>query len=49
MAENTYEKREVELGLSDGLVVEVLSGVTLEDKIKIWNKPSYEKIKRKET
>ena len=47
IAKNTYERREVELGLSDGLVVEVLSGVTQEDQIKIWNKPSYEQIKRK--
>lgn len=39
-AENVYEKRDVELGLSDGLVVEVLGGLTEADEIKVWNKPS---------
>lgn len=30
-----YERRDVELGLSDGLVIEVLAGVTAEDDIKV--------------
>ncbi|MBM1106009.1 efflux RND transporter periplasmic adaptor subunit [Aurantibacter crassamenti] len=37
IGENEYEKRELELGVSDGINVEVLSGVTDKDKIKIWN------------
>ncbi|MEM9025105.1 MAG: HlyD family efflux transporter periplasmic adaptor subunit, partial [Bacteroidota bacterium] len=36
---NQYERRDVELGLSDGINVEVLSGVTAEDEIKAWNQP----------
>ena len=32
-----FERRDVALGISDGLIVEVLSGVTSEDKIKVWN------------
>ena len=47
MAPNTFEERTVELGLSDGLSVEILSGITADDRIKVWNKPSYEQIKRK--
>ncbi|PCE63254.1 efflux RND transporter periplasmic adaptor subunit [Sediminicola luteus] len=35
--ENEFEKRELELGVSDGINVEVLSGITEDDKIKIWN------------
>jgi HlyD family secretion protein len=35
-----FEKRTVKLGTSDGVNVEVLSGVTKEDQIKIWNKAS---------
>ena len=35
-----FERRDVELGVSDGINVEIISGVTLEDKIKIWNKTS---------
>ncbi|MFT4575321.1 MAG: HlyD family secretion protein [Polaribacter sp.] len=35
-----FEKREVKLGTSDGVNVEVLSGVTKEDEIKVWNKVS---------
>lgn len=37
--EQKYAHREVELGLSDGLKVEVLSGVDTTDAIKVWNKP----------
>lgn len=35
-----FEKRDVELGISDGINVEVLSGVDKDDEIKIWNKTS---------
>jgi len=41
MSPGIFESRDVELGLSDGLSVEVLSGLTLEDKLKVWNKPSF--------
>lgn len=37
-----FEKRDVELGISDGINVEIISGVTAEDEIKIWNKTSKE-------
>ena len=46
VAENTFERRDLELGLSDGLFVEVISGVTLKDAIKIWNKPSNKDFKK---
>jgi len=39
IGDQKFEKRNVELGLSDGIKVEVLSGVAEEDKIKIWNQP----------
>ena len=32
-----FERREVELGISDGLIVEVKNGISEEDKIKVWN------------
>ncbi|MCK8481957.1 efflux RND transporter periplasmic adaptor subunit [Psychroserpens algicola] len=32
-----FERREVELGISDGIFVEVKSGLSKDDKIKIWN------------
>ena len=37
--ENEYDKRNVELGLSDGIYVEILKGVKAEDEIKAWNSP----------
>ena len=43
VSENIYEKRSVELGLSDGMKVEVLSGLSAEDKIKMWSSPIYDK------
>jgi len=35
--ESEFERRDVELGVSDGILVEIVSGITAEDKIKIWN------------
>ncbi len=32
-----FERREIELGLSDGIHVQVTSGITASDKIKVWN------------
>jgi len=32
-----FERREVELGISDGINVEVVSGLSKGDKIKVWN------------
>lgn len=36
--EQQFERRDVELGISDGIQVEILSGLTKDDKIKVWNK-----------
>ena len=33
-----FERRDVELGISDGVYTEVIGGITENDKIKIWNK-----------
>ena len=35
--ENQWERKNVKLGLSDGLKVEILEGITKDDKIKVWN------------
>jgi HlyD family secretion protein len=40
VGDQKFEKREVELGLSDGLYVEVVNGVTMDDNLKIWNQPT---------
>ncbi len=33
-----FERKDIELGISDGIYVEVKSGISEEDEIKIWNK-----------
>ena len=42
VGDNVYERRDLNVGLSDGLMTEVLSGLTKDDAIKIWNQPRYE-------
>ena len=42
VGDNVYERRDLRVGLSDGLMTEVLSGLTKDDAIKIWNQPRYE-------
>ena len=36
-SDQKFERKDVELGLSDGIFVEVKSGISKEDKIKVWN------------
>jgi HlyD family secretion protein len=33
-----YERRNIETGLSDGIQIQILSGVEIGDDIKVWNK-----------
>ena len=44
ISDQNFEKRKIEIGISDGVYAEVLSGVSLDDRIKVWNKT--EPIKR---
>ncbi|MBO6607851.1 efflux RND transporter periplasmic adaptor subunit [Psychroserpens sp.] len=37
VGDQKYERKDVELGISDGIFVEVKSGISIEDKIKVWN------------
>ena len=41
-----FEKRDVILGISDGVNVEILEGITADDEIKIWNKVSKDDEKK---
>jgi HlyD family secretion protein len=46
-SEQNFEKRTVELGISDGINIEILKGITLTDEIKVWNKTKEEDYKFK--
>jgi HlyD family secretion protein len=36
--EQKFERKDVEIGISDGVNVEIVSGITKDDKVKVWNK-----------
>ena len=40
----TFERKNIELGISDGINVEIIYGLSMEDKIKVWNKTEPIKI-----
>ncbi len=44
-----FERKDIEIGLSDGINVEVLSGLSMDTKIKIWNKTEPIKIEAEES
>ena len=43
-----FERKNIKLGISDGINVEVISGLSIEDKIKVWNKTEPIKIGEEE-
>tara|TARA_R110002049_G_scaffold201337_8_gene372093 strand:+ start:1462 stop:2592 length:1131 start_codon:yes stop_codon:yes gene_type:complete len=38
IGEQQFERKDIEIGISDGVNVEVVSGITENDEVKIWNK-----------
>ena len=38
----SFRKKDVKIGISDGINVEIIDGVEEKDKIKVWNKASEE-------
>ena len=38
IGDQKFERREIEIGVSDGVYAEILNGVTEKDNIKVWNK-----------
>ncbi|PIB27339.1 efflux RND transporter periplasmic adaptor subunit [Maribacter sp. 4G9] len=38
VSDQKFERRDIEIGISDGVNVEIVSGLTEEDKVKQWNK-----------
>ena len=43
-----FERKDIEIGISDGINVEILSGLTMEDEVKIWKKTEPIKIGEEE-
>jgi HlyD family secretion protein len=43
-----FERKDIELGISDGINVEIISGLTKDDEVKIWNKTKKDKDKDKD-
>lgn len=48
VGDQKFEKRKVKLGISDGINVEIVSGVDKKDNIKVWNKTKKNKDKEDE-
>ncbi len=38
VGEQQFERKDVEIGISDGVNVEIISGITEDDEVKVWNK-----------
>ena len=38
VGDQKFERKDVEIGISDGVNVEIVSGITEDDEVKIWNK-----------
>ncbi len=48
VGDQKFERRNVELGISDGVNVEIIKGITIKDDIKIWNKTSKKEEKEED-
>jgi HlyD family secretion protein len=47
--EQKFERKDIEIGISDGINVEIISGLKIQDKIKVWNKTEAKKLGEDET
>mgnify|MGYP003690601915 FL=1 len=47
--EQKFEKRFIEVGISDGKNIEIISGLKQKDEIKVWNKKAKQKDDQENT
>ena len=38
VGDQKFERKDIEIGISDGVNVEIITGISQDDKIKVWNK-----------
>ena len=38
VGDQKFERKDIEIGISDGVNVEIITGISKDDKIKVWNK-----------
>ena len=38
VGDQKFERKDIEIGISDGVNVEIVSGLTESDEVKVWNK-----------
>jgi HlyD family secretion protein len=48
VGEQKFERRDITIGISDGINVEILDGLTTEDRVKQWNKTEPIKIEKED-
>jgi len=48
VGEQKFERRDITIGISDGINVEILDGLTADDKVKQWNKTEPIKIEKED-
>jgi HlyD family secretion protein len=48
VGEQKFERRDIQIGISDGINVEILEGLTESDKVKQWNKTEPIKVESEE-
>ena len=44
VGDQKFERKDITIGISDGVNVEIVEGITLEEKIKVWNKTEAKKL-----
>ena len=43
-SDQKFKRKNVEIGISDGINVEIISGINLNDRVKIWNRTQTENL-----
>ena len=41
-SDQKFKRKNIEIGISDGINVEIISGINLNDKVKVWNRTQSE-------
>ena len=43
-SDQKFKRKNIEIGISDGINVEIISGINLNDRVKVWNRTQTENL-----